>query len=163
MIGAKNFIGSLINQWLQKWSNCKIWDSIKLQKETFLEMIFKSGQWFHFWMILTLWPKSFPIESSWWREQMQLQTKHLYVCHGILVWQAKPFGPTPDCKPLGPTVRCLLLPPSKYENSRVKTCRQKGACMEFHNRRFWRARHLLSTLGIYTHRTAAQNHRSQVM
>ena len=63
MIGAKNFIGSLIDQWLQKWSNCKIlsWDSLKPQKETFQERIFKSTLWFLFWMILTLWPKSCPI------------------------------------------------------------------------------------------------------
>ena len=63
MIGAKNFIGSLIDQWLQKWSNCKIlsWDSLKPQKETFQERIFKSTKRFLFWMILTLWPKSFPI------------------------------------------------------------------------------------------------------
>ena len=63
MIGAKNFIGSLIDQWLQKWSNCKIlsWDSLKPQKETFQERIFKSTQRFLFWMILTLWPKSCPI------------------------------------------------------------------------------------------------------
>ena len=52
MIGAKNFIGSLIDQWLQKWSNCKIlsWDSIKPQKETFQERIFKSAQRFLFWL-----------------------------------------------------------------------------------------------------------------
>ena len=63
MIGAKNFIGSLIDQWLQKWSNCKIlsWDSLKPQKETFQERIFKSTQRFLFWMILTLWSKSCPI------------------------------------------------------------------------------------------------------
>ena len=50
MIGAKNFIGSLIHQWLQEWSNCKIlsWDSIKPQKETFQERIFKSAQQFLF-------------------------------------------------------------------------------------------------------------------
>ena len=50
MIGAKNFIGSLIDQWLQKWSNCKIlsWDSLKPQKETFQERIFKSTQRFLF-------------------------------------------------------------------------------------------------------------------
>ena len=65
MIGAKNFIGSLIDQWLQKWSNCKIlsWDSLKPQKESFQERIFKSTQQFLFWMILTLWPKSCPIVS----------------------------------------------------------------------------------------------------
>ena len=65
MIGAKNFIGRLIDQWLQKWSNCKIlsWDSLKLKKETFQERIFKSTQWFLFWMVLTLWPKSCPIED----------------------------------------------------------------------------------------------------
>ena len=63
MIGAKNFIGCLIHQWLQEWSNCKVlfWDSIKPQKETFQERIFKSAQRFLFWMILTLWPKSCPI------------------------------------------------------------------------------------------------------
>ena len=64
MIGAKNFIGSLIDQWLQKLSNCKILSkvSIKSQKETFQERIFKSAQRFLFWMILTLWPKSCPID-----------------------------------------------------------------------------------------------------
>ena len=69
MIGAKNFIGSLIDQWLQKWSNRKIlsWDSIKPQKETFQERIFKSAQRFLFWMILTLWPKSCPIiQAIFW-------------------------------------------------------------------------------------------------
>ena len=66
MIRAKNFIGNLIDQWLQKWSNCKIlsWDSLKPQKETFQERIFKSAQRFLFWMILTLWPKSCPVVSS---------------------------------------------------------------------------------------------------
>ena len=63
MIGAKNFIRSLIDQQLQKWSNCKIlsWDSIKPQKETFQKRIFKSTQRFLFWTILTLWPNSCPI------------------------------------------------------------------------------------------------------
>ena len=65
MIGAKNFIVRLIDQWLQKWSDCKIlsWDSIKPQKETFQERIFKSTQRYLFWMILTLWPKSCPIST----------------------------------------------------------------------------------------------------
>ena len=63
MIGAKNFIGSLIDWWLQKWSNCKMlsWDSLKPQKETSQERIFKSTQRFLFCLILTLWPKSWPI------------------------------------------------------------------------------------------------------
>ena len=59
----ENFIRSLIHQWLQEWSNCKIlsWDSLKPQKETYQERIFKSTQRFLFWMILTFWPKSCPI------------------------------------------------------------------------------------------------------
>ena len=87
MIGAKNFIGSLIHQWLQEWSNCKIlsWDSIKPQKETFQDFwirIFKSAQWFLFWMILTLWPKSCPYMH--WTILTTLMTVIWYLVCGCL-------------------------------------------------------------------------------
>ena len=81
MIGAKNFIGNLIDQWLQKWSNCKIlsWDSLKPQKETFQERIFKSTQRFLFWMILTLWRKSCPIWKKGF-EICKMFSKHYFKC-----------------------------------------------------------------------------------
>ena len=96
MIGAKNFIGSLIDQWLQKWSNCKIlsWDSLKPQKETFQERIFKSIQWFLFWMILTLWPKSCPIIDA--------NLDRAFVESTINFCCSKFPAPFPLCPPLRP-------------------------------------------------------------